>query len=213
VPDGEAITEENETDILPDEVLIQENEPNGNRAANALFDVIEILTISLLTAVLIFTCFFRLCKVSGDSMRNTFLDGELLITHNVFYTPEQGDIVVFHMTSDKVQRYNEPIIKRVIATEGQTVRIDYRIGKVYVDGIELEEDYIRLIGDRYSLSPNYDFDRKTGIFETTVPDGHVFVMGDNRNESADSRQAEIGCVDVRRVLGRVILRLSPFTTY
>lgn len=186
---------------------------SASRAASALFDVMEIFVFSLLTSIIIFTCFFRLCRVSGDSMKNTFLDGETLITHNVFYTPKQNDIIVFHMTSDVVPRYNEPIIKRVIATEGQTVKIDYNLGKVYVDGVELEEDYVRLVNDRYFLAPNYDFDRQTGIFETTVPEGHLFVMGDNRNESADSRQSQIGFVDERRVLGKVILRLSPFTVY
>jgi signal peptidase I len=117
------------------------------------------------------------------------------------------------MTSDVVQRYNEPIIKRVIATGGQTVKIDYNLGKVYVDDVELQEDYVRLINDRYLLPPNYNFDRQTNIFEATVPEGHLFVMGDNRNESADSRQSQIGFVDERRVLGKVILRLSPFTVY
>ncbi|MBQ9162002.1 MAG: signal peptidase I [Clostridia bacterium] len=180
---------------------------------SALFDVVEILAFSLLTALVIFTCFFRLCRVSGASMNNTFLDGQLLVTHNVFYTPEQGDVIVFHMTSDKVPRYNEPMIKRVIATEGQTVRIDYGAKQVYVDGVALEEDYVHLLYDKYYLAPDYGFDHQSGIFEATVPEGHLFVMGDNRNNSADSRQSEIGFIDRRRILGKVILRVAPFTTY
>ncbi|MBE6694367.1 MAG: signal peptidase I [Ruminococcaceae bacterium] len=190
-----------------------DNEGTHGGIVSALFDVVEILAFSLLTALVIFTCFFRLCRVSGDSMNNTFIDGQLLVTHNVFYTPEQGDVIVFHMTSDKVQRYNEPMIKRVIATEGQTVRIDYGAKQVYVDGVALKEDYVYLLYDKYYLAPSYDFDYQSGIFEATVPEGHLFVMGDNRNNSADSRQSEIGFIDQRRILGKVILRFAPFTTY
>ena len=198
-----------ENDIQPDSDSGEKISP----AVSVLFDVIEMLVFSLLTALVIFTCFFRLCRVSGGSMNNSFYGGEMLITHNVFYTPEQGDVIVFHMTSDTVARFNEPIIKRVIATEGQTVRIDHRLCKVYVDGVELEEDYAFFEFGGYTYPPDYGYDPVTGIFEATVPEGHLFVMGDNRSNSADSRSDDIGFIDNRRILGKVILRLSPFTTY
>lgn len=124
--------------------------------ASSIFDYIEILVFSLCAVLVIFSLFARLCRVSGDSMNNTLYNGQLLITSNFNYTPAQGDIIVFHMTADDpaYSRFNEAIVKRVIATEGQTVRIDYKTGKVTVNGVVLPEEYAYLEGRQYYLYPN-----------------------------------------------------------
>ena len=145
---------------------------------------------------------FRIVIVSGTSMNGTLLDGDyLLLLSNVFYTqPEQGDIVVLSKESFDD---GTPIVKRVIATEGQIVDFDFENGIVYVDGLPLEEDYI--------LEKTYN----PGDFQypLVVQEGCVFVMGDNRNNSRDSRFLDIGLVDKREILGKAIFLFVPGTNY
>ena len=155
--------------------------------------------IYLLAAVMIvFMLLFRIVIVSGSSMYSTLWNGDwLLVTGSVLYRePEAGDIIV---ASKDSFNDGEPIIKRVIATEGQTVDIDFEAGIVYVDGIALEEDYT------YTLT-----NVQEGIvFPITIADGCIFAMGDNRNNSSDSRTISIGEIPVDQVLGKVLFLVFP----
>lgn len=152
--------------------------------------------------VLVFLIFFRIVIVSGDSMYNTLLDGDyLLLLSNVFYQePQYGDIIVASKDS-----YDDgtPIVKRVIATEGQTVDIDFSTGTVYVDGIALKEDYIHT---PTTLAEGVEF-------PLTVDEGCIFVLGDNRLRSKDSRSPEIGLIDTRQVIGKAIFLVFPGTNH
>ena len=159
------------------------------------FDWIQSLVVALLLCVLVFTFLSRVVNVSGHSMINTLMDGDRILVSNLFYHPRQGDIVVLRKESFD----SEPIVKRVIALEGQTVSIDFDRGVVSVDGVELEEPY--------TAEPTLrrlDFGD-----DIVVPEGCMFVLGDNRNGSTDSRDDRIGCVDERLIIGRAIFLIFP----
>lgn len=164
-----------------------------------LYDWIQCLVAALLICVLVFAFFIRIIGIIGESMNPTFNDGDSVVISKLFYEPKAGDVVVVR----KLSFQDEPIIKRVIATEGQTVEIDFEEGIVYVDGEELNEPYI--------LEPTYNALDFNGT--VTVPENSVFVMGDNRNNSLDSRFGIIGCVDERYIMGKVLFRLFPFDKF
>lgn len=176
------------------------------RAVDA-FDWIKTLLFSMILIIFIFTLIFRGVSVDGESMENTLYNGEYLFISDLFYTPKTGDIVV--VESPRYNNGTTPLIKRIIATGGQTVRINFNTWEVWVDGELLSEPYIKsaegvpMISE--SLVPDSD-----GIVEIEVEKGFVFVMGDNRNNSLDSRSSAIGQIDSHYVMGRVIFRLTPF---
>ncbi|HIW16460.1 MAG TPA: signal peptidase I [Firmicutes bacterium] len=164
-----------------------------------IYDWLQCIVYALVVCVIVFVFFFRTIDVMGHSMEPTLQNGDKLIVSNMFYTPQYGDIVVLRKESFGEQA----IVKRVIATEGQTVDIDFDEGIVYVDGVALDEPYIAEATRR-----PLDFNG-----EVTVPEGCVFVLGDNRNRSNDSRDADIGMVDTRYIIGRALIRVFPLSEF
>ena len=145
----------------------------------------------------------RIITVDGDSMYPTLHNGDLVLVQQLGYTPSQGDVVIF---SKPFRNFTGAIVKRVIAVGGQTVRIDYMAGTVEVDGQRLEEPYLAEV----MAIPWYD---SRPVVEVTVPEGQLFVMGDNRNGSNDSRDPQLGTVDTRFILGRAVWILAPLSDF
>ena len=180
---------------------MQEQERKTVRGRD-LYEWIQSLVGSVLVVVAIFTFGIRMLGVNGHSMLNTLQHGDrLMVVNPIFYHDyKYGDIVILRKTG---VFDNEPIVKRVIATGSQTVDIDFSEGVVYVDGEALEEDYIR--------EPTYTAEGTE--FPLTVPEGSIFVMGDNRNGSSDSRDYRLGTVDTRYVIGKAAFLLFPGLDY
>ena len=175
---------------------MQEKKRTGGKE---LYEWVQALVGSVLLVVLVFTFVVRLIGVDGHSMVPTLQHGDrLLVLNSLWYDDYQyGDIVVLR----KESFMEEPIVKRVIATGGQTVDIDFNEGVVYVDGVALDEGYIN----------DYTYLEEGTEFPLTVPQGSVFVMGDNRNHSSDSRDSRLGTVDARYVIGKAVMIAFPGT--
>ncbi|MBR4472200.1 MAG: signal peptidase I [Oscillospiraceae bacterium] len=163
-----------------------------------LYEWIQSLMTALVICMAIFIFVIRAIDVSGSSMFPTLHDGDKMLVSDLFYKPKQGDVVVFKTDNYDPER---ALVKRVIATEGQEISIDFDRGVVYIDGLPVEEDYIAEL-----TKTKLDF-----IGPQTVPEGCMFVMGDNRNASTDSRKKEIGMVDERMLLGRAYYVLFPLS--
>ena len=161
---------------------------------------LQTMTLALVTLILLFTFVGRIVGVEGSSMEPTLRDGDMLLLQSIAYTPSQGDIVVLTKPFGHV---DGAIVKRVIAVGGQHVDIDYEAGTVSVDGVPLDEPYIK---EAMVEPPAGTYETITSV---TVPEGSVFVMGDNRNNSDDSRDTRLGTVDEQYILGRAVAVLLP----
>lgn len=190
----------------PDEVTVIHEKKEIFSLKAEIFDWLEIVVTAIILLVVLFTFVFKIVTIDGRSMMNTLKEGEKVVISNIGYEPQHGDIVVISRNMNNITSGNDqsaPIIKRIIATEGQTVNIDFSAGVVYVDGVALDEPYTR-------TPTNLQNDIR---FPVVVPSGCVFVLGDNRNDSTDSRSSMIGeegMIDTRYILGKALYRIFPF---
>ena len=200
---GGFVVDESAADLLPeeDETSVEKN------LKKEVFEWLEVLSTAIVAVVIIFSLLFRIATIDGDSMLNTLHEGEKVLITNFLYTPQKGDIVVISRNTDNSvasESISElPIIKRVIAVGGDTVDIDFDRGVVIVNGEELYEPYAH--------EPTTQ--QKDVQFPVYIPEGYIFVLGDHRADSLDSRTSfigENGLIDERYVLGHAFFRIYPF---
>ncbi|MBE6937209.1 MAG: signal peptidase I [Ruminococcaceae bacterium] len=173
--------------------------------ALAIYEWCDAVVYALIAIVLLFTLFFKVTTVVGTSMVNTLHERDTLIISKLGYEPENGDIVVIAMDN---LYFQEPIVKRIIASGGETVNINFATHEVSVTDVN---GVTRVLQEDYILSPTAT--AADVAFPLTVPEGMLFVMGDNRNGSTDSRDSRVGLIDERQVLGHVVLRVLPIKDF
>ena len=166
---------------------------------NSLFEWYDSMVFALTVIVLVFVFLVRVITVSGYSMEPTLLWNDRVAVQSMLYTPKRGDVVVM----DGYINYGDPLVKRIIAVGGDTLDIDFSTGTVTLNGQQLDEPYISA-----PTRVSYDV-----VFPVVVSEGYVFVMGDNRPNSLDSRSSEIGMIDERDILGKVLVRIFPFDRF
>ena len=172
---------------------------NQNEIVATVYDWLGSLFLALVIVLLIMTFGFRIIDVDGKSMEPTLIDTDKVVITDLFYTPHNGDIVII----SHAKEYQKPLVKRVIATPGQELRLDYANNAVYVDGEKLDEPYIQGM----TVSGDVPEEELNGI----VPEGKVFVMGDNRGISLDSRYQQIGFIDTDLIIGKAQVDVIPHT--
>lgn len=187
-----------------EEIPLKDNQfivAGSESAVSGAYDWIRCILFAVAIVVFVLTFVFRLVEVEGSSMDNTLTTGDKVVVTDLFYTPKNGDIVVISHGA----LYDRPIIKRVIATPGQTVKLDYENEKIIVDGIELSEPYLK----ESTFCSQYGDNKIPEV----IPEGKVFVMGDNRRVSLDSRNTQIGLIDVQNIIGKAQFVAFPFNDF
>ena len=200
--------ENNENFMMENDTPQEESSnPSPKNWKKEVMDWVVSIVLAIIIALIMRNFVFTLVEVEGESMYPTLEDGDRLFTRIIAYNkPQQGDIIIFNPSiseEDRSPNKDTAYVKRVIALEGQTV--DIQDGKVIVDGVILEEDYIS--EEIYGKSQN------ATEFPFTVPEGTVFVLGDNRNRSHDSRSKDVGAVPLDNIIGKAQIRLLPFETF
>ena len=189
--------QKNNVEVTPENTKDGEETVNTSRV---VYDLLGTVFTAIILLLIIMTFFVRQVTVSGSSMQDTLQDNDRLLVSCFNYKPQNGDIVV--VTHGK--NLDEPIIKRVIATEGQRLSINYEEGEVVVDGVLLNEDYIK--GNTIAV-PN------SSIIPDVIPEGYVFVMGDNREHSLDSRSSRVDLIPVENIIGKAFVRIFPIGNF
>ncbi len=189
--------QKNNAEVTPENTKDGEETVNTSRV---VYDLLGTVFTAIILLLIIMTFFVRQVTVSGSSMQDTLQDNDRLLVSCFNYKPQNGDIVV--VTHGK--NLDEPIIKRVIATEGQRLSINYEEGEVVVDGVLLNEDYIK--GNTIAV-PN------SSIIPDVIPEGYVFVMGDNREHSLDSRSSRVDLIPVENIIGKAFVRIFPIGNF
>ncbi len=223
--DGEFNNEESsaETDDAADNADDKKSNEQGG-FVRFLYETVEMMGIAIAIVILIITFGIRYSPVHGSSMTYTINEKDNLLVQIAFYEPKRNDIVILQAPDYDL---NKPLIKRVIAIGGDELFINFETWEVFVNGEKIDEYYVRY--NPFEPNPELDeitepmdhqsiykipegrYDEKTNTFTATVPEGKVFVMGDNRNNSHDSRSANVGFVDERCIIGRAFFRLTPFS--
>ncbi len=181
------------------EAKIQTAAPDSG--VSNFYDWIKSVVFALVIVIFCLNFFFRLVDVKGSSMEQTLQTGDKLIVTNFNYTPKPNDVVVI----SHGREYNEPIVKRVIATAGQTLKLDYDNDRIIVDGIVIDEPYLD-VSTFCNVEADYEIPE-------VIPDGMIFVMGDNRGVSMDSRDSRIGLINVDNVIGKAQFVVYPFSEF
>lgn len=198
-------------------VTTSENSEKNSSFLRDVAEVIESTIITVFLIVMVFTYILHPVNVVGHSMENTLFDGDRIFMTTVYPNISYGDIVIINndaaflldangnvMKKDITNsRLNECIIKRVIAEPGQTIDIDDETGEVSINGNKIDEPYIKELA------------RSGGVFDypITVPEGYYFVMGDNRNNSSDSRDGDVGFIKKNQIYGKALVRYAPFKEF
>ncbi len=191
---------EKKLNIHKESVEQRYDENTKRTVTKTVVEFVSIIATAIATIMIIFTFAFRIVGVNGPSMMNTLVNGDWLMVSAFITEPERGDIVIITQPN----AYNEPIVKRVIALGGDTIDIDFDTATVSVNGKVLDEPY---------LATPTTTDEGAWQYPLTLKEGQVFVMGDNREHSSDSRSPDIGLIDENYILGKVLLRFSPISEF